>query len=183
VAEKEGDYVSRADYDRLMSDLEATQAALEEQLTQNDAHTTRIKELEPFEGQAKDATGKLRSLAHQRAYEELAGELKIRPEFKDDVWKLAGFEPKGDEPDTKALREHLGKFLENKKHYTEEGKPASKLTKGEGSDRGGKNSGGDGKFRATEKQLNDADWMSRNQSKIAAASLEGNFEIVGDEAE
>jgi hypothetical protein len=183
---KEGDYVSRADYDRLRADFDAMQAALEEQLSVVDERDARIAELEPFESQARETGAKLRGLTHQREYEKLADELKIRPEFRDDVWKLAGYEAKEDatEPDGKAIREHLGKFLETRGHYTGESSKGSsgqtKLPKGEGASHGAKNPGGDGKFRVTSKQLNDATFMERNQSKIAAASLEDNFEIVDE---
>jgi hypothetical protein len=163
---------------QLQSDYDAMHSALEEQLGINDKLAEQVKTLAPFQQTAEDLGGKLRGLTHERAYEKLAEDLKIKPEFRGDVWKLAGYEAKQDEPDEKGMREHLGKWLEERGHYVDQGdgksnaaegesKPAAKLPKGEGASRGSSRSSGDGKRKLTPETLRDPDKMTQFMKEIA----------------
>jgi hypothetical protein len=169
--------VSRSDYDRLRTDYEQTLAALQEQIGENDTLKQRVATLEPFEKQTADLTAKARGLEAARAYDKLADDLGIKPEFRDDVYKLAGYEPKGDAIDPKDLKEHFGKFLAERKHYTNaDGKEPTKLPKGEGAGRGAKDPGfGEGKPQVTREQLRDPEWTKANSAMLGDPS---KYELV-----
>jgi len=172
----EEEYVSKAEYDRLRADYEA---ALTEALEESETLKAKVAELEPFQKQASDMTAKARSLEAARAFDRIAKELKVRDEFKDDVFKLADFQPKdGQEVDEKAVREHFAGFLKDRPQYTEgHGEPA-KFAKGEGAARGATDPGfGDGKAkeRVTHAQLSDYAWTSKNADLLADP---GKYEIV-----
>jgi hypothetical protein len=151
----------------------ATNQTLQKQAEGMTALQERIAALEPFEKQVGDLTAKTRSLEAARAYDKIADELKVKPEFRDDVFKLADLKIDG-EVDEKAVRDHFTKFLAEKKHYTVGGdKEPTTLSKGDGSSRGGESpavGAGDAKTRVTRDQLNDPDWTGANRALLSDAS-------------
>lgn len=170
---EEKEYVSRADYDKLRKDYEDAMTALTETVAEADGFRERIAALEPFEKQVGDLTAKTRSLEAARAYDKIADELKVKPEFRDDVFKLADLKIDG-EVNEKAVRDHFTKFLAEKKHYTVGGdKEPTTLPKGAGGSRGGESpavGAGDAKTRVTRDQLNDPDWTGANRALLSDAS-------------
>lgn len=162
----------QADFERLQEDYQALEGLFNEQSTALQTAEGRIKELEPLEGRAKELEAKVteRDTLDQAA--ELAKELGIDPARVKAALKLT----EGGE--YRDLRERLTKATEENdflKAPATDAKP-SKLPPDENGARG-VGSGNTGKFRATNAQLNDPDWMERNMAKIAEASLEGTFEM------
>lgn len=172
--------VSKAEYDRLRKELEDAYEVITQQDDELTASKARVAELEPFEAKAGEMTAKARSLEAARLYDRIAKELKVKDEFKDDVFKLSEFKPKDDgEIDEKAIREHFTKFLKERPHYTQGHGEPTKFAKGEGSSRGGKDDGfGEGavKQKVTRAQLNDGDWMKANEDLILGGP--DKYEIV-----
>lgn len=166
----------QAELTRVQADFEQYTQALEQQLTENEQLKAKLAELEPFQAQTTELQGKLRSLSHERAFEKLAEDLGIRPEAVKDVWDLAKYEAKADEPDEKALREHIGKFLESperKKLYTQDGGGTKRLSKGEGAERGGGKEP-DPRPKFTREQMSDPEWCFKHQEAFAKSMGEGN---------
>jgi hypothetical protein len=172
-------YVSKAEYQQMRQEREDALEALRQAVEESDGFKKRIAELEPFEKQASDMTLKARSLEAARTFDKIAKELKIRDEFKDDVFKLGDFKPKdGEEIDEKAVREHFDGFLKDRPQYRENDKEPTKFAKGDGSTRGGPSPAeGDGnaKEKVTRSQLNDGEWMAANSELISDPS---KYEIV-----
>lgn len=188
--------------DSLIRELQARITLLEQQLTQREQQLTQREqdynnaleelqaqidansELETLatdgEGKIGELEAKIRSMTSERAFDQIAEKLGIRPDAKADAWKLADFKSDGDEPDLEAMEKHFGKFLESRKHFMGEGeqKETKKLPVDENAGRGPSKSQFDNKLRATYAQLNDLDWMDRNFEAIGQASREGNFEII-----
>lgn len=79
--------------------LEATQDALLEEM----ARAERAERIGP--------------VLHR--YEKIAEELGIKPEFRDDVFRLAGYDGDAD-PD--AIREHFSEFLKRNSRFGDGGK-------------------------------------------------------------
>jgi hypothetical protein len=175
-----------ADDDKRLSELEARlkqlesdyNTALEElsgQLTTNEELAAKLKEAEAATG---TLTERVRSEAARREWGKLAESLGVKPEHRDDAWELMKYHAEKDEIDPMHLKEHAAKFLESKKYMLESADKPARLPKGEGSDRGRGTPETDGKFRATEAQLNNLDWMNANMANIAKASESGNFEVT-----
>lgn len=174
----EDNHVSRAEYDRLRREYDDAMEALTEALGESETLKARVAELEPFEKQAGDLQAKTRSLEAARMYDKVAAELKVKPEFKDDVFKLADLKLDGD-PDEKAVRDHFSKFLADRKHYVAGGdEEPSKLPRGEGSSRASRDDGfGDGhsKERVSYAQLRDPEFTSKHATLLADPS---KYDIV-----
>lgn len=167
-------YVSRAEYERLRKDYDQTFEALSEQVAANDALQARVTALEPLEQQVGDLTAKSRSLEAARMYDKVATELKVKPEFRDDVFKLADLKLDG-EPDEKAVKDHFAKFLSERKHYTEGDKEKKHLQKDEHAGRGAKDPGfgdGDAKPTVTSSQLRDPEWTKSNAKLLQSMEYE-----------
>lgn len=166
------------DLQRQLSDLQmkhtaaiTTNEALQEKANSVEALQKRIAELEP---QVGDLTSKARSLEAARMYDKVATELKVKPEFRDDVFKLADLNLDG-EPDEKAVKEHFAKFLSERKHYTEGDKEKKHLQKDEHAGRGAKDPGfgdGDAKPTVTSSQLRDPEWTKSNAKLLQSMEYE-----------
>lgn len=183
-APRPSDDITRAAWDRLNADYEAALDLLDEERDAHQKSRDRVKELEPLEARVKELEGfqvKARDMEAKAAFDKIADDLKIDPKFRDDVWKLAGFKPKGDEIKPEDVKSHLEGWIKDKPQYVGDGKPApSKLPAGEGSTRGGKSPGfgdGDAKPKVTRAQLADYRWTTANQELLADAS---KYEIVMD---
>lgn len=155
-------------------------AALEELSVQLDASEQTAAQVQAFETEKGALTAKVRTLAAKQAYDKVAAELGIKEGFRDDVWEIGKYVPDKDDIDPNDVKMHFSKLLESRKDYLESADKPARLPKGEGSDRGRGTPETDGKFRATEAQLNNMDWMERNMASIAKASESGGFEITPD---
>jgi hypothetical protein len=149
------EYVSRSDYERLRTDLEATQAALEEAINRGDEAEARVAELEPFEGKLKETEGKLRGTMHRAEYDRKIAKLGLPEDMADDVWEAvqrSGYKTDSDEVKADAVNEAVVKYLESRPSLkgllksaggekATEGKPPkeakAKLTTGDDAGRGG----------------------------------------------
>ena len=104
-------------------------------------------------------------------YDKIAKDLRIKEEFRDDVFKLAEYEPDGDEVDEKKIREHFSKFLSERKGYLDGGdKEPKSLPKGEGATRGARDpgfGGGDARPEVTRAQLKDPNFTAKHASLLA----------------
>jgi hypothetical protein len=161
--------------ERLSNDYNA---ALEELSVQLDASEETAAKLQEYEGTTASLTERVRSEAARREWGKLAESLGVKPEHRDDAWELMKYKADKDEVDPMHLKEYASKFLEGKKYMLESADKPARLPKGEGSDRGRGTPETDGKFRATESQLNNLDWMNANMANIAKASESGNFEVT-----
>jgi hypothetical protein len=158
------DYVPKAEYESTLEALNALAEERDELAAERTKSAGRVSELEKA----------VRSRSYKDSYDRMAKELKIKDEFKDDVYRLAGVEEDADEPDEKGLRRHFEKFLESKKHYTQQEPERPKsIPAGEGHGRGRSVSPGEPEFRVTRAQRNDASWMRQNQAAFQAASKAG----------
>lgn len=164
-------------FNTLDEEAQSYKSQLEE--TQTDANTVveRMQELE----------GKVRTRAHQDAFDKIADDLHIGKKFRGDVFKLADIKADTDEPDPKAMKKALQTFLEDRQHYidTTEQQPAGKgkaapqrlQTEEEGR---GETQGGVGKFKYRSSDLADPEWMGKNGKAYAKAQIDGVAVNVGD---
>jgi hypothetical protein len=167
------DYVSQADYDRLQADYDNTLEVLREQLAENETLQTRLGELEPLEA-------RVRELSHGRAFDKLAEELGVRPEARDDAWKLLGYKPESEEVDETTLRSKMAAFVKDRPFLLTDGKARpTKLPKDEFAGKSGSTNaaGSDGVRQVTRDQLKDPEFTSRNGDLLRDPSA---YEIVDD---
>jgi chromosome segregation ATPase len=85
-------------------------------------HDTVVKELEaaktkvetnPDEWRDKydQLNHKWRETNHKNVFDKVAKELKVREEAIDDLWKLSGYSPEGDDPDHDRIRGVVGEVV------------------------------------------------------------------------
>ena len=176
MSEKET--VSRAEFDRLRKDYEQTLDALGESLAEIDELKANASDGANADARIQELEGKLRSATHAKAFGKLADELGIPEDLRDDVFKVSGYEAKGDEPDEKAMREHFPKNLESPPSLVSKGKAKEEPTryaKGEGASRGSIDDGKTDKKQVTREQLMDADWTEANAKLLSDVNA---YEIV-----
>jgi len=177
--------VSKAEYDRLRTDYEQTLDALGEALTEIDDFKaklseagTKLTEAKAGSNRVAELEAKLRQATHAKAFAKLADELGIPEDLRDDVFKVSGYEAKGDEPDEKAMREHFAKYVESRPSLVSKGKAKEEPTryaKGEGASRGSVDDGKSDKKQVTRAQLMDADWTEANAKLLSDVNA---YEIV-----
>jgi hypothetical protein len=157
-------------------------------------------DLKKLNGRLQELEGKVRTHNFQSAYKGLVDELRINPEFADEVFELAKLTMDKDEPDLKQMKSVLKDFLELKPKFrleqTEEGQgqqqpkneqetivdstaPVAKpkLHTSE-TGRGGK-AIPPGRFAYTSENLRSHEWMARNAVAYSRAIQDGTAYKVG----
>jgi hypothetical protein len=124
---------------------------------------------------------KVRGRAHRDAWDRISADLKVNPDFKDDVFELAKWESDSDEPDEKAMRKHFAAFLESKPRYVKaDDEPAPKARLKTDDEGGGQRAATTGKFRYRSSDLANSDWMFRNGDAFSKAMINGDAVNIGD---
>jgi hypothetical protein len=137
------------------------------------------------EGDRDGYRTKLRSTVHRQAFKDKALAARVDPKAVDDLWKLAGYEPEGDEPDDEAI-DGLVKAAQEVRPYAflkdeppaDEPKPPPRLKKPIDDGRGRPPASNPAKFQVTRRQLADGVWMRENQPRVREAQKAGTFELV-----
>ena len=208
LAEILKNYVPRSEYDSVLdafNELDGEHTKLKSQLESSSKHGDPAKHLERI----KELEGKVRSRSHRDQFDKLAKELRIKPEFAEDIFDLAKFDMSKDEPDAKAMGKHLKDWLEAKesrKNYLDgirgrrrpgrrpgpgqrpldcsprraDPKPRLRVDdSGEGTGGRGGNGQGGGRFRYSSTDLSNPEWMARNGKAYAQAAQEGRLQKLG----
>lgn len=158
------DYVPRSDYEAALEAIEAAITERDEAHAAASKHTERLTTLEKAH----------RNRTWRDTYSKIADELKVNPDFKDDVYDLLRLEPDADEPDPRTLRKTVEDFLGKRPgKYTAEKAAPKRLEAGEGATRGASVRPGEPEFRVTREQRTSAVWMRENQGKMLEAQRAG----------
>lgn len=143
----------------------------------------RVKELEPLQKKVADAEAErdqlrttLADATHGRAFDKIAVDLGVRPDARDDVWKLLNFKADGDVVDEKALREKVAAFVKDRPWTVGESKAAPKrLPKDELASKGGDGGSGSGRRSVTREELRDPEFTGANAAWLSDSD---RWEIV-----
>jgi hypothetical protein len=185
------DYVPRSEHgealdavNQLTAENTKLKAALEK-IGDPKKMTDRLAELE----------GKVRDRNYRDAYKGLVEDLKINPEFADEVFELAKLTIDADEPDLKAMKGVLKDFLELKPKFklaendapadadqvvTDKAKPAAKPRLQTAEEGRGSQLNAPNKLRYRGSDLSDPAWMAKNASAYAEHAAAGTLVRTGD---
>ncbi len=195
-------YVPRGEHDGILDALNA----LDEENAELKAKLKAFDGIDPEKLKARvgELEGKVRTRNHRDAFNAIADELEIDPDFRDDVFDMAKWDMSKDEADPKAMKAHFRDWLDAKdarkkylkaKESAEEGTegqaegktpPAGDKEKGtpqprlhtEDTGRGGPSAGGK-MFRYRSSDLSNHEWMRQNAQAYARAAAEGRLQKIG----
>lgn len=154
---------SEAESDRRGERLKESDGKLKEALDQLKGLPDLQKKVADLEKSESDLKGTLRQQAHRSAFDRAAKKAGADEDGLDDLWKLSGYEAKGDQVDDKAIGSLIDGLKESKKRFFGSGQPKTPPPAG---DRGGDSRGG-GKKIVTRAQLKDRAWVKENEKLLA----------------
>lgn len=159
---------------------------LEEQLAASLKENEKIsKKLETLPGELQAENdrlkGEIRTRDHKGKFNEVAKELKVRPEAIDDLFNLSGYKAEGDEVNVDAIKEAIAKSLEARPYLidgTESQQPAP-ARPGPGAGKGPRPTDHTG-FTQTYSQAADPEFQMSHRAEIQAAAMRGELKTVPD---
>lgn len=194
-------YVPKGEHDRILdalNSLDGENAKLKAQLAKFDG-----VDPEKLRGRISELEGKVRTRNHSDAFNAIADELEIDPDFRDDVFDMAKWPMDKDEADPKAMKAHFRDWLDAKdarKKYLKSKSEETPAAEGQGqgnpapeaggkvprqprlhteeSGRGGPSAGGK-MFRYRSSDLSNHEWMRTNAQAYAKAAAEGRLQKIG----
>lgn len=197
-------YVPKGEHDRILDAMNA----MDEENTQLKAKLAKFDGVDPekLRGRIGELEGKVRTRNHRDAFNQVADELEIDPDFRDDVFEMGKWAMDKDEADPRAMKAHYRDWLDAKdsrKKYLKareaaeapaaEGTGQDKGTTPQAGDkgpqqprlhtedaagRGGPSAGGK-MFRYRSSDLSNHEWMKVNARAYAQAAAEGRLQKIG----
>lgn len=156
---------------------------LEQVLTENESLKVRADTSQAAK-RVEELELELRGIKHRKVFDQIATELKAKPEALEDLWKLSGYTSDTETADTGKIRELLSEQAKQRTYlFTET--PATppapvKQEPGPGNNRGTlvTNSGKFEVRRGLVGGPKDKEWMQVNQARYHKESQAGNVEWV-----
>lgn len=104
----------RAAIRRLREEKAQLAASLNEAVGIIDEYEKQAPEIESMRDQLEALHGTIREGTHRAAFDELAEEMRLDPEFSDIVFDALKLDTSGDEPDAKSIKKALETFVKGK---------------------------------------------------------------------